>query len=169
MLKPPIEPMEAEQAEEIPVGNNWQYEPKWDGFRCLIFRRDQEIFLQSKAGQPLGRYFPEIVNAAQDLRPRWWVLDGELAVPAGRAFSFDQLLQRIHPAKSRVTNSDLEIVNAAQDLRPRWWVLDGELAVPVGRAFSFDQLLQRIHPAKSRVTKLAKETPAIYIAFDLLA
>jgi ATP-dependent DNA ligase len=119
MLKPPIEPMEAEQVEEIPVGNNWQYEPKWDGFRCLIFRRDQEIFLQSKAGQPLGRYFPEIVNAAQDLRPRWWVLDGELAVP-------------------------------------------------VGRAFSFDQLLQRIHPAKSRVTKLATETPAIYIAFDLL-
>jgi ATP-dependent DNA ligase len=120
MLKPPIEPMEAEQAEEIPVGNNWQYEPKWDGFRCLIFRRDQEIFLQSKAGQPLGRYFPEIVNAAQDLKPKWWVLDGELAVP-------------------------------------------------VRRAFSFDQLLQRIHPAKSRVTKLAKETPAIYIAFDLLA
>src|ERR1700747_1300803 len=119
MLTPPIEAMEAEQVDEIPVGNNWQYEPKWDGFRCLIFRRDNQVFLQSKAGKPLGRYFPEIVSAAKNLKPKWWVLDGELAVP-----------------------------------------LEG--------SFSFDQLLQRVHPAASRVARLAKETPAIYIAFDLL-
>ena len=119
MLKPPIEPMEAEQVDEIPVGDNWQYEPKWDGFRCLIFCQGTEIFLQSKAGQPLSRYFPEIVAAAKRVKPKSWVLDGELAVP-----------------------------------------MEG--------SFSFDQLLQRIHPAASRIAKLAKATPAIYIAFDLL-
>jgi ATP-dependent DNA ligase len=119
MLKPPIEPMEAELGERIPEGPNWQYEPKWDGFRCLLFRERDGIFLQSKAGQPLARYFPEITRAAESLKPKCWILDGELAVP-------------------------------------------------MGPSFSFDQLLQRIHPAASRVAKLAKETPAIYIAFDLL-
>lgn len=113
MLKPPIEPMEAEQVDEIPIGNNWQYEPKWDGFRCLIFRHDNEVFLQSKAGQPLGRYFPEIVNAVQRLKPKTWVLDGELAVPLGNSFSFDHLLQRVHPAASRVAKL------AKEGLRPR--------------------------------------------------
>jgi ATP-dependent DNA ligase len=102
MLKPPIEPMEAVQVDAIPQEDNWQYEPKWDGFRCLIFRSERNVYLQSKAGQPLGRYFPEIVHAAKSLKPRWWVLDGELAVPVGASFSFDHLLQRIHPAASRV-------------------------------------------------------------------
>jgi ATP-dependent DNA ligase len=111
--------MEAEQIDEIPIGNSWQYEPKWDGFRCLIFRRGTDVFLQSKAGQPLGRYFPEIVSAAKKLKPKWWILDGELAVP-------------------------------------------------LGPSFSFDQLLQRVHPAASRVARLARETPAVYIAFDLI-
>jgi ATP dependent DNA ligase domain len=69
--------MEAEQVDQIPVGSKSQYEPKWDGFRCLIFRRDNDVFLQSKAGQPLGRYFPEIVRAVQSVKPKWWVLDGE--------------------------------------------------------------------------------------------
>lgn len=102
MLSPPVEPMEAELVEQIPEEGGWQYEPKWDGFRCLIFRHGNDVFLQSKAGQPLARYFPEIVRAAEKLKPRSWVLDGELAVPLGHSFSFDHLLQRIHPAASRV-------------------------------------------------------------------
>ena len=111
--------MEAELVERIPEEEGWQYEPKWDGFRCLLFHDRGEVFLQSNAGQPLARYFPEVTNAAEKLNPKHWALDGELAVP-------------------------------------------------LGTSFSFDHLLQRIHPAASRVAKLAKETPAIYIAFDLL-
>src|SRR4051812_39843795 len=119
-LHPPFPPMEALSVDEIPIGPEWQYEPKWDGFRCLIFRDGKTISLQSKAGRSLNRYFPEIVDAV------------------GRV------------ARKR-------------------FVLDGELAIPEGHAFSFDHLLQRIHPAASRIKKLAAETPAIFIAFDLLA
>ncbi|MEA2930886.1 MAG: hypothetical protein QOG38_3314 [Hyphomicrobiales bacterium] len=119
-LRPPLAPMEALSVDEIPAGPDWQYEPKWDGFRCLIFRDGASVSLQSKAGKPLDRYFPEIVAAVQRI---------------GR----------------------------------KRFVLDGELAVPHGQAFSFDDLLQRIHPAASRIAKLAAETPAIFITFDLLA
>ena len=118
-LHPPFPPMEALSVAEIPSGPEWQYEPKWDGFRCLIFREGDRIELQSKAGQPLTRYFPELV---EDIR--------------------------------RVKAEKL--------------VLDGEIVVPVERTFSFDALLHRIHPAQSRVNKLAQETPALLIAFDLL-
>jgi ATP-dependent DNA ligase len=111
--------MEALSVAEIPSGPEWQYEPKWDGFRCLVFREGDRIELQSKAGQPLTRYFPELV---EDIR--------------------------------RVKTEKL--------------VLDSEIVVPVERTFSFDALLQRIHPAQSRVNKLARETPALIIAFDLL-
>jgi ATP-dependent DNA ligase len=112
--------MEAESVDEIPVGPAWQYEPKWDGFRCLAFRDDKSITLQSKSGKPLTRYFPDVVEALRALDAKRFVLDGEIVVPAGKAFSFDALLQRIHPAASRVQ-------------------------------------------------KLAKETPALLIVFDLLA
>jgi ATP-dependent DNA ligase len=115
-----LEPALAELVPEIPTGSEWVYEPKWDGFRCLAFRDGDGVALMSRSGQPLARYFPEIVEAATEL-------------PAPRA------------------------------------VLDGEIVVPVGNAFSFDDLLQRIHPAESRVLKLAAETPAIYLVFDLLA
>jgi ATP-dependent DNA ligase len=101
-LKPPFPPMEALLVKEIPLGSDWRYEPKWDGFRCLVFRDGAEIFLQSKAGQPLHRYFPEMVDAIEKLSARDFVLDGELVIPAGQSFSFDDLLQRIHPAKSRI-------------------------------------------------------------------
>jgi ATP-dependent DNA ligase len=111
--------MEALSVDQIPSGPEWQYEPKWDGFRCLVFRNGDRIELQSKAGQPLTRYFPELV---EDIR--------------------------------RVKAEKL--------------VLDSEIVVPVERTFSFDALLQRIHPAQSRVNKLARETPALIIAFDLL-
>ncbi len=86
----------------IPEGGEWQYEPKWDGFRCLAFREDSMVELQSKSGQPLSRYFPEITDALAKLDAPRFVLDGEIAVPAGMTFSFDSLLQRIHPSASRI-------------------------------------------------------------------
>ncbi len=94
--------MEALLAEEIPEGAGWQYEPKWDCFRSLVFKDGDKVELQSKSGQPLARYFPEVVANVRALKPSRFVLDGEIVIPAGKAFSFDDLLQRIHPAESRV-------------------------------------------------------------------
>jgi ATP-dependent DNA ligase len=101
-LKPPLPPMEARSVDEIPVGDEWQYEPKWDGFRCLAFRDGKNVFLQSKAGQPLARYFPDVVTQIQALKAGRFVLDGELVIPIGAALSFDELQLRLHPAASRV-------------------------------------------------------------------
>src|SRR5205085_4083775 len=112
--------MEARSVDTIPRGPQWQYEPKWDGFRCLLSRDDDNVDLRSKSGEDLARYFPELVDAALNLKTTAFLLDGEIVVPHGKAFSFDDLLQRIHPAASRVT-------------------------------------------------KLSQETPALYLAFDLLA
>ncbi len=98
----PLEPMEAQTAATIPEGADWQYEPKWDGFRCLAFRDGDQIELQSKAMKPLTRYFPEAAEALRALGAKRFVLDGELVVPQGSALDFDALLQRIHPAESRV-------------------------------------------------------------------
>ena len=94
--------MESRSADEIPSGVGWQYEPKWDGFRCIAFRNDDNVYLQSKAGQPLARYFPDVVDALEKLSAKNFVLDGELAVPVGNALSFDELQLRLHPAASRV-------------------------------------------------------------------
>ena len=112
-------PMEALLVDELPVGSEWQYEPKWDGFRCLAFRDGAKVDVMSKAGKPLTRYFPELVELLRQVRAKRFVLDGEIVVPK-----------------------------------------DGEL--------SFDELLLRIHPAASRITKLAAESPASLIVFDLL-
>jgi len=101
-LKPPLPPMEARSVEKIPTGDEWQYEPKWDGFRCLAFRDRDKIFLQSKNGQPLARYFPDVVANVAKLLQQQFVLDGELAIPIGGALSFDELQLRLHPAASRV-------------------------------------------------------------------
>ncbi len=101
-LKPPLPPMEAKSVDEIPVGDEWQYEPKWDGFRCLAFREGDEIYLQSKAGQPLARYFPDVVAALAQVRAKRFVLDGELVIPVMGQLSFDELQLRLHPAASRV-------------------------------------------------------------------
>lgn len=94
--------MEAETAKEIPVGPEWGYEPKWDGFRCLAFRDGDEVHLTSKSGQPLARYFPEMVDAIKELKPQRFVLDGELVITQQRRLDFDALLMRIHPAESRI-------------------------------------------------------------------
>jgi ATP-dependent DNA ligase len=111
--------MEARLVAELPTGAQWHYEPKFDGFRCLAFKDGNEVDLRSKTGQPFNRYFPEIVAALGSIQAKTFVLDGELVVPEGASLSFDQLLQRIHPAQSRVA-------------------------------------------------RLARETPALFIVFDLL-
>ncbi|WP_242394314.1 ATP-dependent DNA ligase [Anaeromyxobacter oryzisoli] len=118
-IRPPFPPMEARLAEALPAAGDWQFEPKWDGFRCLVFVQGARAALQSKAGQPLGRYFPELVEAVE-------------AIP------FHSL------------------------------VLDGEIVIPTEGGSSFEALLQRIHPAASRVRRLAAETPARFVVFDLL-
>src|SRR4051794_21241043 len=92
----PLLAMEARSVDAIPQGPQWQYEPKWDGFRCLLSRNDEVVALTSKSGQDLTRYFPEIVTATLGLRARTFTLDGEIVIPASESFSFDALLQRIH-------------------------------------------------------------------------
>jgi ATP-dependent DNA ligase len=118
-VKPGLPPMEAKLIDSLPEGEGWQYEPKWDGFRCLVFRDGPDVALMSKSGKPLARYFPEVV-------------DFVLAMEADRV------------------------------------VLDGELVIPVGGVLSFDALQLRLHPAESRVNRLARETPAQLMLFDLL-
>src|SRR6476661_1964 len=113
-------PMEALLAAELPEGDGWQFEPKWDGFRCLVRRDADEITLTSKSGKPLARYFPEVVEMVRGL--------------AAKQF-----------------------------------LLDGELIIPIDDVLSFDALQMRLHPAESRVQRLARETPAELMAFDLLA
>jgi len=95
-------PMEALLAAELPAGSGWQFEPKWDGFRCLARRKNAEVTLTSKSGKPLGRYFPDIVDLLGKLDAGEFLLDGELIIPVGDALSFDALQLRLHPAESRV-------------------------------------------------------------------
>src|SRR5437588_526607 len=99
---PSLATMEARSVDAIPRGAEWQYEPKWDGFRCLLSRQGEKVDIRSKSGEDLARYFPELMRAALELRAAAFLLDGEIVVPHGKAFSFDDLLQRIHPAASRV-------------------------------------------------------------------
>jgi ATP-dependent DNA ligase len=119
-LSPPLKPQLARSSRELPAGEEWRYEPKWDGFRVIVFRDGDDVQLQSRNGKPLNRYFPEVVEQARML-PR----------------------ERL--------------------------VLDGELVVEVDGIQEFDLLSQRIHPAASRVERLAAETPAELVTFDLLA
>ncbi|HEY1656649.1 MAG TPA: ATP-dependent DNA ligase [Candidatus Tumulicola sp.] len=107
-LVPPVEPMEAATAAHVPEGSDWSYEPKWDGFRCLAFRNGGDVELQSKSGQSLTRYFPETVAAVGAIGASRFVLDGELFVESGAGLDFDALLQRIHPAASRVARLSKE-------------------------------------------------------------
>src|SRR5690242_17061310 len=97
-----IQPMEARSVDVVPGGPEWQYEPKWDGFRCILSRGGNHVQLRSKSGEDLTHYFPELAEAARRLAPSRYTLDGEIVVPKKRTFSFESLLQRIHPAASRV-------------------------------------------------------------------
>src|ERR671928_991038 len=119
-LTPPIQPQLARSAADLPDGDGWRYEPKYDGLRTIVFRDGDDIQLQSRNGKPMNRYFPEVI-------------------PQIAALESDRI------------------------------VLDGELIVVVDGIQEFDLLGQRIHPAKSRVEMLAKETPAAFVAFDLLS
>ncbi|HSB88003.1 MAG TPA: ATP-dependent DNA ligase [Ilumatobacteraceae bacterium] len=121
-ISPPLSPMLAKAATEIPGGEGWQYEPKWDGFRCIVFRDGDAIELTSRNERPFTRYFPELLQPLLASLPDRCVVDGEIVVPA--------------------TDN---------------------------RGLDFDALLQRIHPAESRVRRLSVETPASFVAFDLLA
>lgn len=104
-LAPPYPPMEAELVARIPEGPEWEYEPKWDGFRCLVFRDGDTITLQSKSGKPLTRYFPDVVEAVRPLKAKTFVLDGEIVVPEGKVFSFDALLQQSIRRRAACKNS----------------------------------------------------------------
>src|SRR5688500_13880608 len=119
MLKPPIEPMLAKLSETLPEAGAFLYEPKWDGFRALVFRSADDVFIQSRDLKPLDRYFPELHEAFMQL--------------------------------------------------PSGCVLDGEIVITTPHGLDFDLLQLRLHPAASRAAKLAKETPASFVAFDLLA
>jgi ATP-dependent DNA ligase len=101
-VKPPLEPMEAKLVDSLPEDDGWQYEPKWDGFRCLAYRDGADVALQSKAGRPLDRYFPEVAARIAGLRTDRFALDGELIIPIGGTLSFEALQLRLHPAESRV-------------------------------------------------------------------
>ena len=107
-FQPPLPPMEAKLTEGLPGGDGWQFEPKWDGFRCLAFRSGGEIVLQSKSGKPLARYFPEVVEALRAMRADRFVVDGELVIPLDGALSFDALQMRLHPAASRIAKLSRE-------------------------------------------------------------
>jgi ATP-dependent DNA ligase len=100
-VRPPVEPMLAKLTREFPRGG-YQYEPKWDGFRCVVFRDGDDLLLQSRNGKPLDRYFPELQGPLRTLLPARCVVDGELVVPRGGVLDFDALSERIHPAASRV-------------------------------------------------------------------
>jgi ATP-dependent DNA ligase len=97
-----ISPMEARSSPVLPEGEDWWFEPKWDGFRCLAFRQGEEVRLQAKSGKPLDRYFPEMVEALRGLGPSHFIVDGELLVQSGSTFSFEALQMRLHPSETRI-------------------------------------------------------------------
>jgi ATP-dependent DNA ligase len=101
-LKPPIKPQLAKSSRDLPDGDGWCYEPKWDGFRTIVFRDGDEVHLQSRNGRPMNRYFPDVVEQALALKADRYVLDGEMVVTVDGIQEFDLLSQRIHPAASRV-------------------------------------------------------------------
>lgn len=102
MALPAILPMEAKLVGALPDGEGWQFEPKWDGFRCLAFKERDSVALQSKSGKPLARYFPEVAAGLAALPVERIVLDGELLIPRGATLSFEALQMRLHPAESRI-------------------------------------------------------------------
>lgn len=104
----PFAPMEARLAEALPDPPGWQYEPKWDGFRAITVRDGPDIEIWSKAGKPLGRYFPEMLEALATVPERNFILDGELVIPIGDHLSFDALQARLHPAASRIAKLSAE-------------------------------------------------------------
>ena len=130
-----LPPMEARLVDELPEEAGWQFEPKWDGFRCLAFRAGDEVELLAKSGKPLTRYFPEMAALLRRLEPGRFVLDGELAIPDGETFSFGALQMRLHPAESRIKKLAAET--------PAVLFLFDLLATPAGKTLLQTPLLQR--------------------------
>lgn len=120
-----LAPMEAKLVDEIPAGEGWRFEPKWDGFRCLAFRAGDEVELKAKSGKPLGRYFPDVVEMLKALPVDRFVVDGELTIAVDGELSFDALQLRLHPAESRVrklaaeTPASLVLFDCLLDARGR--------------------------------------------------
>ncbi len=101
-VMPPVAPMLAKAAKQLPDGDHWLYEPKWDGFRCIVFRDGDEVELGSRNERPLTRYFPELLGPLRECLPHKAVVDGEIVIATDKGLAFEALLQRIHPADSRV-------------------------------------------------------------------
>src|SRR5829696_6652949 len=101
-VMPPVSPMLAKAAKALPAAGEMLFEPKWDGFRCIVFRDGDEVELGSRNEKPLTRYFPEVVEAVRAQMPARVVLDGEIVIAGADGLDFEALLQRIHPADSRV-------------------------------------------------------------------
>ena len=155
-IKSSFPPMEALLVSKIPEGENWEYEPKWDGFRCLAFRDGQKVELQSKSGQSLGRYFPEIVEALLKLKASKFVLDGELVIPVNDGLSFDDLLQRIHPAASRVTKLSQET--------PAHFIVFDLLVDDAGKSVHELQLSKRRKKLESFAKKYLAKNPSVELS-----
>jgi ATP-dependent DNA ligase len=103
-----LEPMEAKLVADLPNDAGWQYEPKWDGFRCLAFRAGDEAEIKAKSGKSLSRFFPEVLGNLRALEGKTFVLDGELVIPGEGGLSFDALQMRLHPAESRINRLSVE-------------------------------------------------------------
>ena len=101
-VKPPIPPMLAKLQTELPRGDGWRYEPKWDGFRAIVFRDGADIYIQSRDTRPFNRYFPELIPAFEQALGNKCVVDGEIVVAGPDGLAFDSLQMRLHPAESRV-------------------------------------------------------------------
>lgn len=127
--------MEALAVEDLPEGPGWQFEPKWDGFRCLAFRAGDEVELRSRSGKPLGRYFPEVVAMLRRLPVPRFVIDGELAIAVGGTLSFDALQMRLHPAESRIRKLSSET--------PAIYILFDMLMTPEGDSLLEQSLAER--------------------------
>jgi ATP-dependent DNA ligase len=155
-LKRPLPPMEALSVEEIPTGTQWQYEPKWDGFRCLAFRDGDRVELQSKSGQPLARYFPEMVESLLQLKAKQFILDGEIVVPIAGRLSFDELLMRIHPAASRVQKLAAE--------HPATYIVFDLLATDKGKSLLNEPLADRRPQLETFAKRFFKNTPDIRLS-----
>jgi len=154
-ISQPLEPMEAQLVDVVPNGKEWQYEPKWDGFRCIAFRDGKRLELQSKSGQSLTRYFPELVAALLKLPAKQFVLDGEIVIPVGQRLSFDDLLQRIHPAQSRVLK--------LSQLHPAWMVVFDLLVDARGNPL-LDKPLKHRRRELERFAKAFDECESLWIS-----
>jgi ATP-dependent DNA ligase len=127
--------MEAKSARTLPDDGKWQFEPKWDGFRCLVFKNGADVDLRAKSGKPLGRFFPEVIAMVQDIDAVNFVLDGELVIEIDGHLAFDALQMRLHPAESRIRKLSVET--------PARFVLFDILAAPDGKSLIDTPLSER--------------------------